>query len=162
MFALMVGSAPHVVDGLDESVSDWIRSRDVFDALRFLDPWGSTEVSLALAVVIGLAALRCRPAALTFAGAIVTGLALHAWLREVVERPRPDAEDILTNSFPSGHVLQAVALAGLLPLALVSITGRQASGSTGRRAGHRRSPAPARSIGCTRGRTGRPTWSAAG
>lgn len=128
MFALMVGSAPHVVDGPDESVSDWIRSRGMFDALRFLDPWGSTEVSLALAVVIGLAALRCRPAALTFVGAIVTGLALHAWLRNVVERPLPDAEDILTHAFPSGHVLQAVALAGLLPLALVSITGRKRLG----------------------------------
>ena len=128
MFTLMVGASPHVVDGLDEHVADWIRSRDVFDALRFLDPWGSSEVSLALAVVLGLAALRCRPAALTFAGAIVAGLALHAWLREVVERPRPDAEDILTNSFPSGHVLQAVALAGLLPLAVVAISGRKRLG----------------------------------
>ena len=80
------GVEDDVVDGPDESVSDWIRSRGMFDALRFLDPWGSTEVSLALAVVIGLAALRCRPAALTFVGAIVTGLALHAWLRNVVER----------------------------------------------------------------------------
>jgi membrane-associated phospholipid phosphatase len=128
MFALMVGASPHVVEGIDESVSDWIRSRDMFDALRVLDPWGSTAVSLALAVVIGLAALRCRPAALTFAAAIVTGFALHAWLQAIVERPRPDAEDILANSFPSGHVLQAVALAGLLPLALVSITGRKRLG----------------------------------
>jgi membrane-associated phospholipid phosphatase/phosphodiesterase/alkaline phosphatase D-like protein len=128
MFALMVGSSPHVVDGLDESISNWIRSRDIFDGLRFADPWGSIEVTLALAVVIGLAALRCRTAALTVAGAIVTGLALHAWLQGVVERPRPDAEDILTNAFPSGHVLLAVALAGLLPLALVAITGRKRLG----------------------------------
>ena len=125
MFALMVGASPHVVDGLDESISNWIRSRDIFDALRFVDPWGSIEVTLALAVVIGLAVLRCRTAALTVAGAIVTGLALHAWLQGVVERPRPDAEDILTHAFPSGHVLLAVALAGLLPLALVAITGRK-------------------------------------
>jgi membrane-associated phospholipid phosphatase len=128
MFALMVGASPHVVDGLDESVSNWVRSRDIFDALRFIDPWGSTAVSLALAVVIGLAALRCRPAALTVAGAIVIGLALHASLQGVVERPRPDAEDILANAFPSGHVLLAVALAGLLPLALVAITGRKRLG----------------------------------
>jgi phosphodiesterase/alkaline phosphatase D-like protein/membrane-associated phospholipid phosphatase len=128
VFALMVGASPQVVDGLDESVSDWIRSRDHFDALEFLDPWGSTAVSLALAVVIGLAALRCRPAALTFAGVIVTGLALHAWLRGVVERPGPGTGDILGNTFPSGQTLQAVALVGLLPLALVAITGRKRLG----------------------------------
>ena len=128
MFTLMVGSSPHVVDDLDESVAGWIRDRGVFDALRFLDPWGSTEMSLALAVVIGLAALRCRVTALAFAGSILTGLALHAWLRTVVERPRPDAEDVLSTSFPSGHVLQAVALVGLVPLALVAITGRRRLG----------------------------------
>jgi membrane-associated phospholipid phosphatase len=128
LFALMVGASPHVIEGLDQSVSDWIRSRDLFDALRFLDPWGSTEVSLVLAVVIGLAALRCRPAAVTFAAAIVTALALQWSLRAVVERPRPNTEDLVTNSFPSSHVLQAVVLAGLLPLALVSITGRKRVG----------------------------------
>jgi membrane-associated phospholipid phosphatase len=128
MFALMVGSAPHVIEGLDESVSTWIRSRDVFDTLRFLDPWGSAGVSLVLAVVIGLAALRCRPGAIIFAGSIATALGLHAALRGIVERPRPGAAEIVTNSFPSGHVLQAAVLAGLLPLALVAITGRRRLG----------------------------------
>ncbi len=128
MFALMIGSSPHVVEGLDESVSTWIRSRDVFDTLRFVDPWGSTEVSMVLAVVFGLAALRCRPGAGIFAGAIVSAIGLHVALRAVVERPRPDAAELLTSSFPSGHVLQAAALAGLLPLALVAITGRRRLG----------------------------------
>ena len=34
MFTLMIDSAPHVVQGLDESVSSWVRPRDVFDATR--------------------------------------------------------------------------------------------------------------------------------
>jgi len=128
MFALIVGSAPHVIERLDESVSTWVRSRDLFDTLRFLDPWGSTEVSFVLAVVIGLAALRCRPGAVIFAGSIVAAVGVHAALRAIVERPRPDTVEIFTNSFPSGHVLQAVVLAGLLPLALVAITGRRRLG----------------------------------
>jgi hypothetical protein len=161
MFSLMVGSSPHVVQRVDESVSSWVRSQDVFDVLRFLDPWGSTGVSLVLAVVIGLAALRCRPGAIIFAGSIVAAIVLHVTLRSVVERPRPDATEMLTSSFPSGHVLQAAALAGLLPLA--------ARGDHGpATAGHHRwarcwssSPSPARSIACTWGRTGHPTSSAA-
>jgi membrane-associated phospholipid phosphatase len=128
MSALMVGSSPHVVERLDESVASWVRSRDLFDTLRFLDPWGSTGVSFVLAVVIGLAAIRCRPGALIFAGSILTAIGLHAALRGVIERPRPDATEILTNSFPSGHVLQAATLAGILPLALVAITGRRRLG----------------------------------
>ena len=128
MCALVVGSAPHVVERLDESVSTWIRSSDLFDTLRFLDQWGSNEVSFVLAVVIGLAALRCRPAAIIFAGSIVTAIGLHAALRAIVERPRPDATELLTHSFPSGHVLQAATLSGLLPLAVVAITGRRRLG----------------------------------
>ncbi|HSM67521.1 MAG TPA: alkaline phosphatase D family protein [Ilumatobacteraceae bacterium] len=125
MFSLMVGSSPHVVQQLDESVSSWVRSREVFDVLRFLDPWGSPGVSVLLAVVIGLAALRCRPGAIIFVGSIVAAIALNAALRSVIERPRPDAAEVATTSFPSGDVLQAAALAGLLPLALVAITGRR-------------------------------------
>ena len=128
MFTLMIGSAPHVVERLDESVSTWVRSRDLFDALRFLDPWGSTEVSFVIAVVMGLAVLRCRPVAIIFAGSIVTAIVLHAALRAVVERPRPDGVEAVTNSFPSGHVLQAAVLAGLLPLTVVAITGRRRLG----------------------------------
>jgi membrane-associated phospholipid phosphatase len=128
MFSLMVGSAPHVVQRVDESVSSWIRSQEAFDALRFLDPWGTTGVSLVLAVVIGVAALRCRPGAAIFAGSIVAAIVLHVTLRAIVERPRPDTTEILTTSFPSGDVLQAAALAGLLPLALVAITGRRRIG----------------------------------
>ena len=128
MFALMVGSAPHVVARLDESISSWVRSRDLFDALGFLDPWGSTGVSLHLAVIIALAALRCRTAAIILAVSIGAAFGLQAALGGVVERPRPGAVEFTANSFPSGHVLQAVALAGILPLALVAITGRRRLG----------------------------------
>jgi membrane-associated phospholipid phosphatase len=128
MFALMVGSASHVGERLDESIASWVRSRDLFDALRFLDPWGSTGVSFALAVVLGLAALRCRPGALVVAVAIGAGIAVQTALGSIVERPRPAADGIGAASFPSGHVLQAVVLAGVLPLALVAITGRRRLG----------------------------------
>jgi membrane-associated phospholipid phosphatase len=128
MFSLMVGSAPHVVQRVDESLSSWIRSLGAFDALRFLEPWGSIGVSLVLAVVIGLAALRCRPGAAIFAGSILAAIVVHVSLRAIIERPRPDTTEILTTSYPSGHVLQAAALAGLLPLALVAITGRRRLG----------------------------------
>jgi membrane-associated phospholipid phosphatase len=128
MFTLMVGASPHVVERLDESISTWVRSHDLFDTLAFLDPWGSTEVSLVIAVVIGLAALRCRPGAIIFAGSIVAAFVLQAALSGVVERPRPDAAEFFTNSYPSGHVVQTVALAGLLPLAVVAITGRRRLG----------------------------------
>jgi phosphodiesterase/alkaline phosphatase D-like protein/membrane-associated phospholipid phosphatase len=128
MFSLMVGSAPHVVQRVDESISSWVRSQDVFDTLRFLDPWGAAGMSLVLAVVIGLAALRCRPGAAIFAGSILAAIVLHVTLRAIVERPRPDATEMLTSSFPSGHVLQAAVLAGLLPLAVVAITGRRRLG----------------------------------
>ena len=125
MFALVVGSAPHVLRRPDEALSARMRDSEVLDTLRFLDPLGSTELSVALAVVVGVAAFRCRTLVMVFAVSIGSGLVLHHLLVSVIERPRPGVSEITGNSFPSGHVLQGAVLAGLVPLAVASISGRR-------------------------------------
>ena len=121
-----MGWSPHIVDNLDDAVAEWIIDGDFLSSLTFLDPLGSTGVLLALALLAGLAAIRCRVLAAGFAMAMVAGLVASAALRRLVARPRAEVGKLVgqIDSYPSGHVLFSVVLAGLLPLALAVLTGR--------------------------------------
>jgi len=125
MSALVVGSSPHVVRRPDESISSWLQDQDALAALRFLDPLGSTGRWVVLAVTAGLAALRCRTLAAVVVAAIVTGFTIDGVLGTTIERPPPETSAVSGSSFPSGHALVGVIVAGLLPLAVASITGRR-------------------------------------
>lgn len=112
---------PHVLEPFDSRVADlvdedrWIASFESPGRIA-----GSTKATLAVAVVIGVATLRCRRFAWVFIWSVAASLAITSGLRVVVDRPRPEwgPRVGITDSFPSGHMVQATLLAVLLPLAV--------------------------------------------
>jgi len=62
---------------------------------------------------------RCRAVATAIAFATLARPLLETLLKQMVDRPRPDLGRLVNGigpSFPSGHVMAAVALWGLLPI----------------------------------------------
>ncbi len=117
MAAHVLGPVDRAVAAVvDESGPDWIESLG--------DVVGSTQASVVAAVVIGLATLRCRRFAWLFIGSVVLSLAVTQLLRMFVDRPRPRAGPMAgaTDSFPSGHLVQATLLASLIPLAVYELS----------------------------------------
>jgi undecaprenyl-diphosphatase len=90
----------------------------------------ATSAVLVLApLLFALAWPRCRAVALAVVTASVARPLLEFVLKEVVERPRPDLSRMVNGtgfSFPSGHVMAAVALWGLLPVVVGLYTRRRA------------------------------------
>ncbi|MCP5024800.1 MAG: phosphatase PAP2 family protein [Actinomycetia bacterium] len=127
MLTLLVGSSHWFVETFDRPVADYLAEAEISGRLTFLDPMGSTPVAVALAALLGLATLRCRPLFLSFPLAVVTGMTLNVLVGGAIERPRPPGSPLvgLTESYPSGHVLQSVLLAGLVPLAVALLTERR-------------------------------------
>ena len=121
--ALTVGATtePAWLVAIDESLSEWIRGWGQNGFFRIVTNFGSINGALLLSV--GAALLmwkRCRPMALAFPGAIVAAIALDLTLKVIVDRDRPMDTLVGTNlgSFPSGHVITAVVVLGLLVPAL--------------------------------------------
>ena len=80
----------------------------------------STSTILVLGpVLVALTWRRCRAVAIAIAAATLARPLLEFTLKELVDRPRPDLGRLVNGvgpSFPSGHVMAAVALWGLLPI----------------------------------------------
>ena len=74
--------------------------------------WVTAPVTMVMAA---LAWRRCRQLSVVLLGALVASGLLELALKAVVDRPRPLDATAFGNSFPSGHVMGAVALWGLLP-----------------------------------------------
>lgn len=85
---------------------------------------GSTRASVIAVVLIGVATLRCRRFAWLFIGGVLLSLTVTQILRTVVDRPRPSDGPMAgaTDSFPSGHLVQATLLASLIPLAIYELS----------------------------------------
>jgi undecaprenyl-diphosphatase len=81
---------------------------------------GSTVTVLFLgASLVALTWHRCRAVAIAIAFSTLARPLIEFTLKEVVDRARPDLERLVNGtgpSFPSGHVMAAVALWGMLPL----------------------------------------------
>jgi undecaprenyl-diphosphatase len=90
---------------------------------------GSTKVVLTLGAAAAVVAWwRCRALAAAIALATVSRPLLEFTLKILVGRDRPDLERMVHGegpSFPSGHVMAAVALWGLLPLLVALVTRRR-------------------------------------
>ena len=121
--ALAVGAAtePAWLVAIDESLSVWIRGWGLHDFFRIVTNFGSINGALVLSA--GAALLmwkRCRPMALAFPGMIIVAIALDIALKVIVDRDRPIDILVGTNlgSFPSGHVITAVVVLGLVVPAL--------------------------------------------
>jgi undecaprenyl-diphosphatase len=98
-----------------------------FLAVSFL---GSTTVVLtAGAAATLLTWRRCRAVALTLAFATLARPLIEFVLKATVDRARPDLDRLVAGngpSFPSGHVMAAFALWGLLPVVVSLYTRRRA------------------------------------
>lgn len=115
---------PHVLDPFDRRVAD-VLDQAPAEAVEVLGRvLGSTELTIALAVIVGLGTLRCRRFALIYVASAVVSLATTTLIRLVVSRPRPDLgpQTGALDSFPSGHMVQITVLAVLLPLAVLELT----------------------------------------
>jgi undecaprenyl-diphosphatase len=82
--------------------------------------FGSTFVVLALGAVLSAVSwTRCRAVAIALVVATLSRPAIEFVLKLVVSRDRPDFDRLVHGtgySFPSGHVMAAVALWGMLPV----------------------------------------------
>ena len=98
------------------------------DIVRRISFLGSTMVVLVLGCVLAAAAWRrCRAVAVVVLVAMLSRPLLEFTLKAIVDRDRPDLQRLVPGngpSFPSGHVMAAVALWGLVPLVVALYTRR--------------------------------------
>lgn len=116
----------------DEPLQRAVESRrtavtdEIFRAISFL---GSTMAVFSLGCVLGaLAWRRCRAVGFVVLLAMVSRPLLEFTLKASVGRDRPDLARLVGGngpSFPSGHVMAAVALWGLVPLVVALYTRRR-------------------------------------
>ena len=91
---------------------------------------GLTIVVLVLILLLLLVWHECRSLALVLLAASIARPLLEWSLKELVDRPRPDLGRIVPGtgpSFPTGHVMAAIAIWGLLPPVVAVVSGRRAA-----------------------------------
>lgn len=116
----------------DQPIQEWVEANrtPTYEAIfRSFSRMGSNVVVFSVsAVLVVLAARRCRVLAVSLAIAVLLRSPLEFLIKELVDRDRPDLSRLLTGtgpSHPSGHVLAAVALWGLLPPLVTLVTDRR-------------------------------------
>lgn len=96
--------------------------------MRAVSGLGGLSVAVALLVVmLVLVWHECRALAVTLLIASAARPLLEWMLKEIVDRQRPDIDRLVPGngpSFPSGHVMAAVAVWGLLPPVVALLSGR--------------------------------------
>lgn len=124
LVTFLVSTEWSVVTSADERLAELLDVWEL-DELEMLDPIGATTIGVLLAALVGVSALRCRPLAVAYPVSVVMGFVVTNVTKSIVERPRPEggAFALRTDSFPSGHLVQATLVAGLIPLAVAALTG---------------------------------------
>jgi undecaprenyl-diphosphatase len=87
-----------------------------------------TAVIVVVGLLLPLVWRRCRSLAFVMVVATLARPAMEFTLKALADRPRPDLERLLPGngpSFPSGHVLAAIALWGLLPPIVALFTNKR-------------------------------------
>lgn len=125
---LGVASARSAFQAADERVLGAVGDWSWLDHFELPNVLGRSEVVLVVALLIGVATLRCVPFAAAYLASVLVTFGVSTVTRMVVNRDRPPGTTLtgLEDSFPSGHVAQVVLLAGLLPLAVRVLTNRRA------------------------------------
>jgi len=107
---------------VDEPIQRWVEAHRTPGwervVLIFSRLGSNLFVFSAFAVLVVWAHRRCRTLALTLTAAVLVRPAFEFLVKELIGRERPDFDRLVTGSgpsMPSGHVLAAVALWGLLP-----------------------------------------------
>jgi undecaprenyl-diphosphatase len=116
----------------DDPIQRWVEAHRTPDLDTFfltVSRLGSTLIVLAFG---GLASVvtwrRCRAVGIALAVATLSRPLLEFTIKAIVDRDRPDFERLVNGtgpSFPSGHVMAAVALWGLMPLVVSLYTRRR-------------------------------------
>lgn len=133
----VLAAAAGVDDGrllapIDEPVTltllDW-RSGSLDAVVKTISALGGLTVVTAVLVVVLLVVWHeCRALAWTLLAASAARPALEWALKELVGRDRPDLDRLVPGngpSFPSGHVMAAIAIWGLLPPVVALVSGRR-------------------------------------
>jgi len=113
----------------DEPVADWVRST-IGDgrAVVLVTTLGAPNLTVFVGLV-GTAVLWrwCRASALTLSALVGSAVVVDIGLKLIVDRSRPTNPVVSTalGSFPSGHVIHAVVLFGLVPFLLWALSGRK-------------------------------------
>lgn len=120
--------------GIDEPVTRALmdlRSGPLDGVVKTVSALGGLTV---VAAVAGLLLLlvwhECRPLALTLLAATAARPVVEWLLKELIDRSRPGIDRLVPGngpSFPSGHVMAAIAIWGLLPPVVALINGRRAA-----------------------------------
>lgn len=106
-----------VLARFDEPVHSALADAGWIERLGAVDVFGSTVISIGSVAIIALSGFRCRVMAFVYPAAFVSSWMATELLQELVERTRPTGFGEV-QAFPSGHLVQAVFIAGLLPTAL--------------------------------------------
>lgn len=117
---------------IDEPVTrtliDW-RSGPLDAVVKTISALGGLTVVTAVLVVVLLVVWHeCRALAWTLLAASAARPVLEWTLKELVGRDRPDLDRLVPGngpSFPSGHVMAAIAIWGLLPPVVALLSGRR-------------------------------------
>jgi undecaprenyl-diphosphatase len=119
---------PAWLRSIDMTVSESIRGWGGHAYFRIVTHLGSVNGAIIVGVLSTLVLWkRCRPMALAIPGVVAAAMLLDVTLKVIIDRDRPMDALISTNlgSFPSGHVIMAVAVLGLLVPAVRIVTGNQ-------------------------------------
>lgn len=107
------------------------RSGSLDGLVKTISALGGVTVVVAVAVLLLLLVWHeCRALAWTLLAATAARPVLEWALKELVGRGRPDIDRLVPGngpSFPSGHVMAAVAIWGLLPPVVALLTGRRSA-----------------------------------
>ncbi len=124
--AVIAASNPEWLLRIDQPVSEWVRGWGGHPSLaKFVTRLGSPVFVVAGGIVAFVVLWRrCRGSALTLGSLVAAALTVDIALKLVVDRPRPPNPAVNTEfgSFPSGHVIHAVVIFGLVPFLLWILT----------------------------------------
>ncbi|MFQ1002379.1 alkaline phosphatase D family protein [Modestobacter sp. SSW1-42] len=120
-FVFTTAGAPQLLGEFDDEVTGASGT-----ALRW-ELLGQVPVAVTVAAVLALLAQRCPPLALGQLAVVGSSLVLTRWFTDAVERAHPPDGPLagLTDSLPSGPVLQATLMAGFVPLTVFTRTRRR-------------------------------------
>lgn len=112
---------------VDRPLSEALRRDELLVVMRWITEAGSPTSAAVTSLVVAAALWPlCRAFAMALPTTVAAGIAADLGLKVLVDRPRPEDTAIGTAlaSFPSGHVIQATIVFGLLVPALYLVTGR--------------------------------------
>jgi undecaprenyl-diphosphatase len=116
----------------DEPIQRWVeghRTAALDDFFLYMSRFGGLHVVLTgLALLLALVLRTCRPMFFLLLAATLARPAVEWTLKVAVDRDRPDLDRMVPGngpSFPSGHVMAAIALWGLVPPVVALVTHRR-------------------------------------